>query len=339
MANGEWFERGVYFDVAYHSHTLYAFMYDLIIVGGGPAGVSAGVYAARKKIKTLLIADSFGGQSLPSAGIQNWIGTKEISGYDLAVALEEHLRAQEDIEIVGDDKVAVVEKLNGGGFGKLTVSFRVKTDSQKTYETKTLLITTGSRRRRLGIPGEDRLDGKGVVFCSTCDAPIFKDKVVAVIGGGNAGLEAVQDLLAYASKIYLLERGTALRGDAVTQSRITADPKVNIILNAEIKEIVGDKFVGALRYADLATKAEKELAVEGVFVEIGSIPNSDFLKEFAEFNKFNEVVVDQKTQRTSVLGIWAAGDVTDVLYKQNNIAAGDAIKAVLDIYEYLNRTA
>lgn len=304
-------------------------MYDLIIAGGGPAGVSAGVYAARKKIKTLFITDSFGGQSLPSAGIQNWIGTKEISGYDLAVALEEHLRAQEDIEIVGDDKVAAVEKLDAG--------FRVKTESGKIYQTKTVLVTTGSRRRRLGISGEDRLDGKGVVFCSTCDAPIFKDKVVAVIGGGNAGLEAVVDLFPYASKIYLLERGAALRGDAVTQAQVTSNPKVTIILNAESKEIVGDAFVNALRYTDLVSHTEKELAVEGVFVEIGSIPNGDFLKGLVELNKFNEVVVDQKTQRTSVSGIWAAGDVTDVLYKQNNIAAGDAIKAVLDIYEYLNK--
>lgn len=304
-------------------------LYDLIIAGGGPAGVAAGVYAARKKIKTLFITDSFGGQSLPSAGVQNWIGTKEISGYDLAVALEEHLRAQEDIEIVADDKIAGVQRAG--------VGFIVKTESGKTYETKTVLITTGSRRRRLGIPGEDRLDGKGVVFCSTCDAPIFKNKVTAVIGGGNAGLEAVQDLLAYASKIYLLERGAALRGDAVTQLRITASLKVEVILNAETKEIMGDQFVSALRYTDIVTKAEKELAVEGVFVEIGSIPNGDFLKGLTELNKFNEVVVDPRTQRTSVSGIWAAGDVSDVLYKQNNIAAGDAIKAVLDIYEYLNK--
>ncbi len=304
-------------------------MYDLVIAGGGPAGVSAGVYAARKKIKTLFITDSFGGQSLPSAGIQNWIGTKEVSGYDLGKMLEEHLRAQEDIEIVDDDKVAAVEKLGA--------NFSVKTEGGKTYETKTLLITTGSRRRRLGISGEDRLDGKGVVFCSTCDAPIFKDKVVAVIGGGNAGLEAAQDLLAYASKIYLLERGGALRGDAITQEKIIKHPKVSILLNAGVKEIIGEAFVSGLRYAELPGGAIKDLAVEGVFVEIGSIPNGDFLKGLVEFNKLNEVVVAPQTQRTSVAGIWAAGDVTDVLYKQNNIASGDAIKAVLDIYEYLNK--
>lgn len=306
-------------------------IYDLIIAGGGPAGVAAGVYAARKKIKTLFITDSFGGQSLPSAGIQNWIGTKEISGYDLARSFEEHLRAQEDIEIITDDKIASIERVGAG--------FVARTESGQTYETKTLLVATGSRRRRLGIPGEDRLDGKGVAFCSTCDAPIFKNKIVAVIGGGNAGLEAAQDLLAYASKIYLLEHSNALKGDAVTRLRITASPKVEVVLNAEIKEITGDAFVNGLRYADLVTGAMKTLAVEGVFVEIGSIPNSDFLNGLADLNKFNEIIVDPRTQRTSVPGIWAAGDVTDVLYKQNNIAAGDAVKAVLDIYEYLNRSA
>ncbi|MBI2075339.1 MAG: FAD-dependent oxidoreductase [Candidatus Harrisonbacteria bacterium] len=304
-------------------------MYDLVIAGGGPAGVAAGVYAARKKINTLFIADSFGGQSLPSAGIQNWIGTKEISGYDLARALEEHLRAQEDIEIVDNDRIAAVQKTTNG--------FTVHTTGGKTYETKTLFVATGSRRRRMGVPGEDRLDGKGVSYCSTCDAPIFKDKVVAVIGGGNAGLEAVVDLFPYASQIYLLERGAAIRGDAVTEEKVKAHPKVTIILNAETKEVLGDAFVSGLRYASIPIGAVNELALEGVFVEIGSVPNGDFLKGLVEFNKFGEIVVDPRTQRASVPGIWAAGDVTDVLYKQNNVAAGDAIKAVLDIYDYLNK--
>ncbi len=304
-------------------------MYDLVIAGGGPAGVAAGVYAARKKINTLFIADSFGGQSLPSAGIQNWIGTKEISGYDLARALEEHLRAQEDIEIVDNDRIAAVQKTTNG--------FTVHTTGGKTYETKTLFVATGSRRRRMGVPGEDRLDGKGVSYCSTCDAPIFKDKVVAVIGGGNAGLEAVVDLFPYASQIYLLERGAAIRGDAVTEEKVKAHPKVTIILNAETKEVLGDAFVSGLRYASITSGAVSELALEGVFVEIGSVPNGDFLKGLVEFNKFGEIVVDPRTQRASVPGIWAAGDVTDVLYKQNNVAAGDAIKAVLDIYDYLNK--
>src|SRR3989344_3274370 len=169
--------------------------YDLAIIGGGPGGVAAGVYAARKKIKTLLITDSFGGQSFTSADIQNWIGTKSISGYDLAQALESHLRAQEGIEIVGDDRVIGVEKIAAG--------FSAKTEKGETFETKFILLASGSRRRKLGIPGEKELDGKGVVYCATCDAPIFAGKDVAVVGGGNAGLEAVIDLFPYAAKIYL----------------------------------------------------------------------------------------------------------------------------------------
>jgi alkyl hydroperoxide reductase subunit F len=304
-------------------------MYELVIAGGGPAGVAAGVYAARKKIKTLFITDSFGGQSLVSADIQNWIGTKNLSGLDLAKNLEEHLRAQSDMDIVDNDLVKSVEKSESG--------FKVLSEKGKNFETKTLLICTGSRRRRLGIPGEDRLDGKGVAFCSTCDAPIFAGKAVAVVGGGNAGLEAVVDLLPYASKIYLLEKTDALRGDAVTQERMRDDKKVTIMTGVESLEILGEKFVSGLKYREVKSGEEKELPIEGVFVEIGSIPNADFVKGLVELNKFGEIVIDPRTQASSASGIWAAGDVTDVIYKQNNIAAGDAIKAVLNIYEHLNQ--
>ncbi len=304
-------------------------MYDIVIVGGGPAGVAAGVYAARKKLKSLLIADSFGGQSLTSADIQNWIGTKSISGFELAKALEEHLRAQDGIEILGGDIAASVAKR--GGF------FEVKTREGKTLETKTILIASGSRRRKLGVPGEKELDGKGVVYCATCDAPVFKDKTVAVVGGGNAGLETVVDLSSYASKIYLLQLSDNLKGDLITQEKIKTNPKVEIILNAKTLEILGDKFVTGLKYENQKTKEIKELKLDGVFVEIGSIPNADFAKDLVQFNESGEIVVDHKTQTSSLPGIWAAGDVSDVLYKQNNISAGDAVKAVLNICVYLNR--
>ncbi len=304
-------------------------MYDLIIAGGGPAGVAAGVYAARKKMKTLVVTDSFGGQSLVSADIQNWIGTKNISGFELAQNLEGHLRAQEGIEIL-NDKVVEVFKSEGG-------SFRVGVKGGKNFETKAFLICSGSRRRRLGIPGEDRLDGKGVAFCSTCDAPIFSGKMVAVVGGGNAGLEAAVDLLPYATKIYLLEKMGFLRGDAVTEERLRADSKINIMTEVESVEVMGDNFVSGLKYRDLKTGEEKNLSVEGLFVEIGSVPNSDFVKDLVELNKFGEIVADPRTQASSVSGIWAVGDVSDGLYKQNNIAAGDAVKAVLNIQEYLNK--
>ena len=311
-------------------------MEDLVIVGGGPAGAAAGVYAARKKIKTVLITDSFGGQSLVSADIQNWIGDPSLTGFELAQKLEKHLKAQEDIKIVESDLVSKIETMDstsspqGGGF-------RVETKQGTTLETRTVLMALGSRRRRLGVPGEDKFEGKGVVFCSTCDAPLFKDKVTAVVGGGNAGLEAVRDLLSYASKIYLVVRSDALKGDPITQDTVKQSPKVDIIYNAETQEILGDGFVTALRYKDKASGGVKELKLDGVFVEIGSVPNSDLVKDVVERNERGEIVVDHKTQRTSLPGIWAAGDVSDVLYKQNNVSVGDAVKAVLNIYDYLHK--
>ncbi len=304
-------------------------MYDLIIVGGGPGGVAAGIYAARKKINTLLITDSFGGQSLTSADIQNWIGTKSVSGFDLGKMLEEHLRAQEGIDIVDDDLVASVKEISGG--------LELVTKNGKTMQTKYLLVASGSRRRKLGIPGEKELDGKGVVYCSTCDAPLFKGKVTAVVGGGNAGLEAAVDLLPYAEKIYLLERSEAPKGDAVTLEKLKANPKFELFTQAEPQNILGDGFVSGLEYLDRKANETKKLDLQGVFVEIGAIPNSEFVKDIVKTDAVGEVVVDHKTQRTSHARIWAVGDVSDVLYKQNNISAGDAVKAVLNIYDELNK--
>jgi len=304
-------------------------MYDVVIIGGGPAGVAAGVYVARKKMKSALVADSFGGQSLVSADVQNWVGTKSVSGFELGKMLEEHLRAYEsDIDIKIDLAVKVEKKKDG---------FAVTTKSGETLETKTVLILTGSSRRKLNVPGEKELDGKGVVYCSTCDAPLFHKKTAAVIGGGNAGLEAVLDLLPYATKIYLLEYSDALKGDAVTQEKIRADKKVTIIFKAKTTKILGDKFVTGLQYEDMNAGKTVELKLEGVFVEIGAIPNADFVKGLVGFNKFGEIIADPKTQQTSQPGIWAAGDVSDVLYKQNNISAGDAIKAVLNISDFINK--
>ncbi|MEK7192059.1 MAG: FAD-dependent oxidoreductase [Patescibacteria group bacterium] len=304
-------------------------MYDLLIIGGGPAGVAAGVYAGRKKMKTVLIAEGFGGQSLVSADIQNWIGEKSVSGFDWAKKLEEHLRAQQSVEIAAGDSVVKIEKSKNG--------FKAATKNGKELETKTVLIASGSRRRKLGVPGEQELEGRGVAYCSTCDAPIFGGKVTAVVGGGNAGLEAVVDLLSYSPKVYLLDHSAALKGDPITQEKIKSDKRVEIILNAETQKILGDKFVAGLQYKDLTNGAIKDIKLDGVFVEVGSIPNADFVKNLVQTNNWGEIVVDHKTQRTSQDGIWAAGDVADVLYKQNNVSAGDAVKAVLNIYEYLNK--
>ncbi len=311
-------------------------MYDLIIIGGGPAGAAAGVYAGRKKLRTLLITDSFGGQSLVSDDIQNWIGDESISGLVLAKKLEAHVRTQkEDVEI---EKVLVtkVEKKNG--------AFSVATDKGKTHETKTIFLAIGSKRRKLDVPGEKEFEGKGVFYCSICDAPLMKGKIAAVIGGGNSALEAVVDLMPYAEKIYLIHRRDEFRGDPVTQEKIQKSGKVEMILNASITEIKGGKVVGSVVYEDSRlktqdsgqrTKDKKELKVNGVFVEVGAIPNSEIVKNLVNLNEKGEIVVDHKTQRTSETGIWAAGDVTDVLYKQNNISAGDAVKAILNIHDYL----
>lgn len=305
-------------------------MYDLIIIGGGPGGVAAGIYAARKKMKTMLVTDTFGGQSLNSAGIENWIGTKNISGYDLAKALEEHLRAQKDIDIVDSDLVSSISKKEGGGFS-------LTTKNGKVFETKYVLVASGSRRKRLGVPGEDQFDGKGVVFCTTCDAPLFGEKTVAVVGGGNSALEGVIDLLPYASKTYLIVRSEVLRGDPVTQEKAKSHPKVQILWNTVIQEIRGKDFVTGIRYKDVKSGEEKELALDGVFVEIGLTPNSDFIKDLVERDDFGHIVINHKTQETSCPGIWAAGDVTDVLYEQNNISVGDAIKATLNIYDRVKK--
>ena len=306
-------------------------MYDLIIVGGGPAGVAAGIYGARKKIKLLLITETFGGQSIVSADIQNWIGTKNISGLELAKTLEEHLRAQSDVEIKDGQTVNMVSEAPDG--------LKVRTSAGEELETRYLLWAAGSRRRKLGVPGEKEFDGKGVAYCATCDAPLFGDKDVVVVGGGNAGLESVVDLLSYARKIYLLEYGGALKGDLITQEKIKTNPKVEIILNAQTLEITGDKFVTSLKYKDRTNGAEKNLAVQGVFVEVGAMPNSEPVKELVKLDAYNQIIADPRTQKSSNPRIWAVGDVSDVLYKQNNISVGDGVKALLNIYEELQKNS
>ncbi|MGB4943121.1 MAG: FAD-dependent oxidoreductase, partial [Candidatus Moraniibacteriota bacterium] len=217
-------------------------MYDCIIVGGGPGGVAAGVYAARKQMKTLFITENFLSQSVVSASIENWIGTVTIPGWEFGQALEKHLRAQEGLEIKIGERATSLAGLPAGGY-------RITTD-KGDYETKTLIIATGGRHRHLDIPGEEKFNGKGVVYCSTCDAPFFRAKKVAVVGSGNSALEAVEDLLPYANEIVLVVRGSELKGDKVTQEKILASPKVSVVYNSVTQEIVGETKVEALRYQD-----------------------------------------------------------------------------------------
>lgn len=308
-------------------------IYDLVIVGGGPAGVAAGIYAARKKIKTVLITDSFGGQSIVSNDIGNWIGEPSISGFDLAQKMEKHIKSLNEIEIIEGDMVKDIKDQSTSQ----QTRFQITTKEGKDITTKTILFAAGSRRKKLEISGEKDFEGKGVFYCSTCDAPLMSEKTVAVVGGGNAGLEAVNDLLPYASKIYLIQHSAALKGDLITQEKIKSNPKVEVILNAETQKIIGDKNVSGLEYKDKISGEIKKISVEGVFVEIGIIPNGDLLKDLVSLNFRGEIITDPKTQSTSAVGIWAAGDATDGPYRQNNISAGDAVKAILNIYDYLRR--
>lgn len=302
-------------------------LYDLIILGGGPAGIAAGIYAARKKIKTLLITDTFGGQAVIAGKIENFIGFKSISGVEMAKKLEEHLRAQEGIEIKDGQKISAIEKQSG--------IFSIKTDGEDFFESKTVLIALGSRYRRLKIPGEKEFEGKGVFYCSICDAPLMKNKTAIVVGGGNSGFDAIADLLPHASKIYLLEFSDAPKGDPITLEKLKTSEKLEIITMANAKEIIGKKFVDALKYEDRKTGEIKEIKTDGVFAAIGYEPNTDLVKNLTKTDEKRKIIVDCKTQKTSCEGAWAAGDTTDVLYNQINIAIGDAIKAVLNIYEYL----
>lgn len=304
-------------------------IYDVIIIGGGPAGAAAAVYSARKKLKTLLITESFGGQSIVSDDIQNWIGEPHISGFDLAKKFENHVKSYPDaVEIRMPEKATNVKEAGE--------NFEVETDKGGKYQTKTVILAAGARRKKLGIKGEQEFEGRGVAYCSTCDAPLFADKKVAVVGGGNAGLEAVQDLFPYASEIYLLEYGETLKGDPLTQEEIKKNPKLKeIIFNAETLEVLGDKMVSGLKYKDRNTGEEKILSLDGIFVEIGSIPNSEMVKNLVELDKYGQIVLDSKHASTSRPGIYAAGDITDDPYKQNNISAGDAVKAALSAYNYL----
>jgi len=299
-------------------------MFDLVIIGGGPAGVAGAIYAERKKINYLMIADSIGGQSIVSAKIENWIGLPNISGADLAITLENHLELIGVNKSIGE-KVLSIEKKNN--------FFQIQTDKGKKYESRYLLIATGSHPRKMNVKGEDDFEGRGIFHCATCDAPLLKNKTVAIIGGGNAGLEAAIDLLAYASKIYILEYTDSLKGDAVTQEKLNNNSKVQIITQAKVIEVLGDKFVSGLKYEDLKNKnVVKEIKVDGIFVAIGVVPSSDLVKNFVKLNERGEIIVDHQTYQSSDPAIFAAGDVCDSLYQQNNIAVGDAIKAVLSIY-------
>ncbi len=306
-------------------------MYELAIIGGGPAGVAAGVYASRKKIKTIFITKDFLSQSSVSDSIENWIGTVSISGMDLVKSLENHLKAYAS-DIV-DLKIGLyvnnITKIDGG--------FEITYSNEEKVQTKTILIATGSHRRKLVATDADKFEHKGLTYCATCDGPIFAGKDVAVIGGGNAGFESAAQLLAYAKSVTLLHKNADFKADPVTVESVLKNPNMKTITNVDVTSVTGETFVNGLTYKNKITGEEGKLDVQGIFVEIGAVPTTQYAKDIVTLDEYNKVVIDPWNQRTSQLGIWAAGDCTNGIYHQNNIAAGDAVKALEDIYIYLQQ--
>lgn len=302
-------------------------IFDLAIIGGGPAGVAAGVYAARKKIKAVLITENFRGQSAVSDEIQNWIGEISISGEELHKRFENHLKAySKDILIKEKERVLKIDKEK---------DFFIIQTNKNNISAKTVLITTGSLRKKITVKGAEEFDGKGITYCATCDAPMFGDMDVAVIGGGNSAFMAASQLLAYAKTVNIIQR-SEFRAEPIIMEKILSNPKVKAITNVDLLEIKGDKFVKSIVYKDKKTGEVTDLPVAGIFVEIGANPSVDFIEHgLVKLNDKEQILVDAKTQKTSTPGVWAAGDCTDGLYAQNNIAVGDAIKAVEDIYKFL----
>jgi thioredoxin reductase len=302
--------------------------YDLAIIGGGPAGAAAAVYAARKRLRSVFITKDWLGQSNVSEKIENWVGSVAISGLDLSESLKKHAKAYADgvIDFKEGELATKLEK-TGANFSIVT--------TKGNYEAKTVLIVSGSSRRKLTVPGADTYEHKGLTYCASCDGPMYSDQDVVVVGGGNAGFESAAQLLAYCKSVTLLSR-SEFKADPGTIEKVLSNPKMKAIEFASPKEIKGGQFVTSLIYTETKSGKDTEISVTGIFAEVGSVPNTSFAKDLIKLDKINRVITDPKNQRTSVDGVWAAGDCTDGLYQQNNIAAGDAVKAVEDIYLYVH---
>lgn len=303
-------------------------MYDLIIIGGGPAGITAGIYAARKKLKTLLITKDFVGQTGKAGHIENYPGCFGVGGLELMGEMKKHLEKFE-IEIKEGATIKEIKKNKEG--------FDVKITQKETYFTKAVIVASGRDPRPLEVPGEKEFIGKGVSYCVTCDGPLFRDKSVAVVGGGNAGFDAALELSNYCPAVYLLEFGSKAQADEINQEKVRVTGKIKVILNAQVKEIKGKEMVEFLIYEDLIKKEEIKIAVQGVFIEIGQVPATGFLKDLPVFNEKDEIEINPKTGETKIPGLFAAGDVTDVKYKQVVVATGEGAKAALSAYEYLQK--
>ena len=303
-------------------------IYDLIIIGGGPAGMTAGIYAARQQLKTLLITKDFGGQMAKKAvNIENYPGFEEISGLDLIKIFERQLRNHKiNIEI---NTVKSVEK-NGE-------IFLITTGDRKKFQSKTVIAASGADPRPLEVEGEKEFIGKGVSYCVSCDGPLFVQKTVVVVGGGNAGFEAALSLSNYAKKVYILESGAKIRAEQIIQDQVKKIAKISLLAEVVLQKIQGKSFVESVVYQEKTSKKIVTLDVQGIFVEIGSQPATSFVKDLVDFNEKDEIVVDPKTSMTRTPGLFSAGDVDDVPYKQVVIACGEGAKAAISVSIYLQK--
>lgn len=307
--------------------------FDVLVIGGGPAGASAAIYAARKGIRTGVAAERFGGQVLDTLGIENFISVKETEGPKLASALEEHVR-QYEVDIMNLQRAVKLVPA-----GQDNVLNEVHFESGAVLRSKTLILATGARWREMNVPGEREYRARGVAYCPHCDGPLFKGKRVAVIGGGNSGVEAAIDLAGVVAQVTLIEYNSSLRADAVLQRKLYSLPNVTVITNALTSEVKGDgQKVNGLVYKDRNSSEFHTLELEGIFVQIGLVPNTDWLKGSVELSDRGEIVIDERGQ-TSLPGVFAAGDVTTVPYKQIVIAVGEGAKASLAAFDHLIRSS
>jgi len=304
-------------------------IYDLIILGGGPAGITAGIYAARKKINALLVSKDLVGQVGKTSSIENWPGTEKISGIEFLENLKKHLE-KFTIEIKEGEEAILVNKKEK--------FFETIVSSKDKYFSRAIIVATGAKPRYLRVPGEEKFIGRGISFCGTCDAPFFKEKIVAVIGGGNAGFETALDLIKYAKKVYVLEFSPELKADSVLLEKAEKSDKIEIILSAEVKEIKGKNFVESLIYQDKRFQELKEISLEGVFVQIGHIPAGECVGNLVNFNAKKEIEINFQTNETKTPGLFAAGDVTSIPFKQIVVAAGEGAKALLACEQWLKKS-
>jgi alkyl hydroperoxide reductase subunit F len=301
--------------------------FDMLVVGGGPAGAAAAIYAARKGIRTGVVAERFGGQVMDTMGIENFISVKETEGPKLAMALEEHVKTY-DVDVMNLQRAEALVP------GEL---IEVKLANGAVLRSKTVVLATGARWREMNVPGEKEFRTKGVAYCPHCDGPLFKGKRVAVVGGGNSGVEAAIDLAGVVAHVTLLEFDSALRADAVLQKKLFSLPNVKVITSAQTTEVTGTDKVNGLLYKDRNTGESVRVDLEGIFVQIGLVPNTDWLKGALALSPRGEIEVDARGQ-TSVPGVFAAGDVTTVPFKQIIIAMGEGAKAALGAFDHMIRS-